>query len=923
MDKKNIKLTVLATAVCRTPAFSTSDGLEACWPALKELIREASPAFFEIIGDLSIEQLGEKARYTVWKYFNRARFRSTPFGSFAAVSFVPVVSGGAPLLLQSGMVKRNFADWSEKDKVSDSAPPKVFIANATCYTVAGEVRYLRHLGGQFELASIRSFPELQAVLSACQQPATEDSVCDLLAVELKLAHASSRALLRQLAGAQLLLTDRNPNITGPDYFERLHFKAFRGPADYVIAERQVLGGALDAGTVDDVPEYLNFINGFLPVPQQAHLDTFKQAFQRKFDNKAVPLALAMDPQTGVGYGNMAQDPRGDEFGELLEDLQQQKQGAAMMASTPQIQFLLNGLLKGDTIRLENYAGQAPAELPALPNTFSVVFHCSRGQAVLEQAGGCTANALLGRFTLDSPEATREGKAIAEFEELANPDVLFFDVAYQAEKQVDNVNRRAALYRTELPVLTWSCHPSPLLLNDILVAVRNGEIVLWSKKHKQRIVPRIASAYNYTRSDLALFRFLCDLQHQGLRTDLSFRLQHFFPGLARYPRVNYKNVVVSPASWLVDKMYTKDLASFRDWLHLQQITFPFQCGSTDQTLLIDPANNADLEAFILYAKQSKELYITEALQDREGVKDENGKTYTAQYIAGFGHGQRVYAQCVPLQESSAGGVFFPGDEWLYIELYGHATRSNQLLTDIIRPFLADHKKQLKQWFFIRYTDGGPHIRLRLRLHEPAAAILLLGDLKAQLAPLYNQGLLWDMQVKTYFPESERYGAERMELVEEFFALDSAYTLKSLAAGDETGLLYLNTLMLMERLCSLAFPDVANRLSFVQTVADSFGKEFGFGMDDYKKINRSFENLKKDTFPLMLNKVYLGVFGRIISGCAEDQTKTRLLADLLHMHVNRVFYADQRLHEAILYQYLLKRTKSALFAGAHATELLSKP
>ncbi len=103
---------------------------------------------------------------------------------------------------------------------------------------------------------------------------------------------------------------------------------------------------------------------------------------------------------------------------------------------------------------------------------------------------------------------------------------FFDIAYQAEKKVDNVNRRKQLYPYELPILTWSESDNPLDLNDLLVTIEQQEVVLKSKKLDKRLLPRIASAYNYTRSDLAVYRFLCDIQSQGILTNLSFKLRDF-------------------------------------------------------------------------------------------------------------------------------------------------------------------------------------------------------------------------------------------------------------------------------------------------------------------------------------------------------------------------------------------------------------
>ena len=155
-----------------------------------------------------------------------------------------------------------------------------------------------------------------------------------------------------------------------------------------------------------------------------------------------------------------------------------------------------------------------------------------------------------------------------------------------------------------------------------------------------MVPRIPSAYNYVRSDLAVYRFLCDLQHQQVKPDLNFKMPYFFPGLSSYPRVVYKDVIVSPAMWRLPLEFLVAGKSGNEeerkinllgWLHVKSINFPFKTGHADQTLCFDPGVNADVEAFLLYCNQNtrKEIYISEALiSNDDGVQDNKGKKYAA-------------------------------------------------------------------------------------------------------------------------------------------------------------------------------------------------------------------------------------------------------------------------------------------------------
>lgn len=937
MTIKANHLNLLNTVICRTPVFGINDDQKTRWTELKELIKESSPEFYNLIAEYNHEQLyamNAKAAFSVWKYFNRARFRSTPFGNFAAISFVAIEKGDnetRSLFIKSPMISHCFTDWPATDEHQNNARKTVqasrwFQSNLTCYIIGEQLRYIRHIDGQFELATVVVFDELEKLLAACRTKQTKQSVYDLMHTAFRMQPRAVDNLLCQLIECQLLLTEQMPNITGEDYFKRVQFPQNSSKQSYIIAEREVKG-LLNASPLDTIPEYLEFIKDFTFEVKNGHLEKFRQEFSKKFDLKAIPLTIALDPETGIGYSDMAQCPHNAELNAVFSNLKKESI-ARPFNYTAQFRFLLNELIKGDIIRLETYTGENDKNPAKLPNTLSVMFHYWQNMPVLQTAGGCTANSLLGRFTLGCEKAENLTKQIVDIEENAHPDVLFFDIAYQAEKRIDNVNRRKRVYNYELPILTWSCTGSTLSMDDILVMIRDKEVILWSKQYGKRIVPRFATAYNYNRSDLAVYRFLCDLQHQHLKSDLTFNLQQIFPGLDHYPRVTYKNIVASAAMWRVEQniLASNDnetnLISLQKWLRSNNISTHFKCGNADQTLCFDPQNMQDMQAFLTYCSQNnkKDIYIHEALIDETSIiKDELGKKYLAQYIANYFHQQRIYSGLpsdihkIAATNNSA-DTYLPGSEWLYFEIYCHPSRANDMLDQYISEIINSQKRHLQKWFFIRYSHPKPHIRLRLKVKGIALLNEVLHTVKNTLEPLWHNGLIADIQVKTYFRETERYGRDKIELAEEFFCCDSKYVLRLLSINYNASLLYQFALKMMYKLYAITFEDTNERLNIIKAVAAKFSNEFSLGNEDYKAINRSYENLKanKNNYSLPASEPFLRLhqttFCKLINACQTPNEKANIVTDIIHMHVNRVFCTDQRMHEAILYQYLLKLAKA---------------
>src|SRR5439155_20641658 len=60
-------------------------------------------------------------------------------------------------------------------------------------------------------------------------------------------------------------------------------------------------------------------------------------------------------------------------------------------------------------------------------------------------------------------------------------------------------------------------------------------------------------------------------------------------------------------------------------------------------------------------------------------------------------------------------FAPGSAWLYAKLHGRAATADALLRDGPGPLVRSLRARgvIEGWFFIRFADPNPHLRLRLR------------------------------------------------------------------------------------------------------------------------------------------------------------------------------------------------------------------
>jgi thiopeptide-type bacteriocin biosynthesis protein len=106
-----------------------------------------------------------------------------------------------------------------------------------------------------------------------------------------------------------------------------------------------------------------------------------------------------------------------------------------------------------------------------------------------------------------------------------------------------------------------------------------------------------------------------------------------------------------------------------------------------------------------------------------------------------------------------------DKWLSLYLFHHGD-ANQILKQLVHPFI---QQWCVPWFFIRYWDGGDHIRLRLKAAENRHH-LIVKSLNAEKSAIKS------IQIADYEPEIDRYGnLKTMPWAERYFQCSSAYIL----------------------------------------------------------------------------------------------------------------------------------------------------
>ena len=264
------------------------------------------------------------------------------------------------------------------------------------------------------------------------------------------------------------------------------------------------------------------------------------------------------------------------------------------------------------------------------------------------------------------------------------------------------------------------------------------------------------------------------------------------------------------------------------------------------------------------------------------------------------------------------VFFPGDEWLSIKLYGNSKRIEELIGFYLMPFYRQllSEKEIANFFFLRYADPERHLRLRIHATKDTIQQKILPKLNIWLKKLSHDGLLNKAVIDTYSREIERYGGiELIELAEEVFYYDSMFVcrmieytrINNLGASIEI-IIVASIINMMEELGidyeiqreifinsfdknlhRKFFQDSRKEILFICNSSDDWSGLKGIQGGDF--IFNLFE-LRKDSLNNFGKKmIELDNIGELWNN------KKSILFSLIHMHCNRMFGSNQK-EQAIL-------------------------
>jgi lantibiotic biosynthesis protein len=580
-----------------------------------------------------------------------------------------------------------------------------------------------------------------------------------------------------------------------------------------------------------------------------------------------------------------------------------------------------------------------------------------GKVLVHGISSRGAETWLSRFAYGDSQIKEALSALVKQEPPNDDSVLHAEIAFLPLGRLGNILTRPHVwpYRINVVEPSGGSLQHDLPLSDLLVSVWKSEVTLWSRSLGRRIIPHMTSAHNeFHHGNSDAYRFLRAVEKHG-RWMPHTRWGPALQRLPYLPRVQYRNLILSPATWRVarpgaelgvDARSLKDPDSLLDFLVRNGVSRVAQVKDGDNTLVLDLGDPMSRQQLWTTFRSRGQLQVREAVG--------NFSTDTETAAGFFSRPHEIVLPVIgqPKQDQANGTDLLadsdpetgrameehlhlaPLEEVLFVKIFTVRDSGDQLLKESIAELIRRQSATgaICKWFFIRYSDPDPHIRLRLFAVPGSAAGVFLDTTRA-LESLRRSRRVSRFEFCQYEREVVRYGGmEAIAHSEMLFWHDSEIALAILASANFSGVadrLKLAILCVDSLMRDFGYA-LQERLMLVRDLAASYRREFGVRDRQLTALGRMYRAERTELVSLLGGKGSppwaqdamaalarhsparrsIATDIRSIVGEANARRLMGITQSHVHMTCVRLFESKVREHEVIVYDFLSRAYRSLL-------------
>jgi thiopeptide-type bacteriocin biosynthesis protein len=646
---------------------------------------------------------------------------------------------------------------------------------------------------------------------------------------------------------------------------------------------------------------------------------FASRFADRYGDGSVPLLEAADPEQGV----FGQDRRS--LSELAAGVHLGGGGSGTERSdamnTAQVAAFRHWLRTGTAYDLGPPADESASVSVSIlaglidpdsgPAKAILLGSSPRSPAVLLARFACAQTELAGRLR-DQVRATSAARA-------SQADAISAEVLYHPGGRIGNVLIRPSLC-DETIALTGAARGT-LSLDRLLLRAEGERVGVYDGFSGRPVVLFLSSAHHVDSGRLdPLYRLLANICQRAAGP----WNWGWLATMTHLPRVHCADVIVAPERWRLTGAEVSDVVSAGDPVTALRDRLPglgerrwLGVGTNDQKLAIDTSHARGIREILGRLRRQEVTDLTELPHvEHPAVRGPHGG-HVAEVAIGRADARHPYRVAEPQCEPQS------REDWLYIQYFCGASCAEQVIASTAG--LAGRLREAGAadlWFFVRYGEGGNHVRVRIRATTSTARMTVLAAIEDLGRTLLASGVSTGYRIEPYLPEVRRYGGEAgLPLAERLFSADS----------DDVAMRIRHNPGEADRLI-IGASDVYAWWDAVQdsgapsvTVLRTAQRSMALGGEPNRKrvgqiIREHREDFDRRFSPELSPSVAveLGQLAGTVAGAWGGQYVTDVIGSAVHMHCNRLFAFDQRRMEYLAYEFAIQHALRQLALAGTRTE-----
>lgn len=806
-----------------------------------EKVRIASPGLYESMRQLAedVEGISAKRRKevltSVYKYYIRSAYRTTPFGLFSGVGVGSFEKEGDLLEVQHTTEKHILPDAKWLYGYIETLE-KAYLKELDWKVTGAAV----HDGNRITLLytneeaadekSIRNTRVFEIVESKAKRYSSYDALVQAIRSQyLDVGDEVIERYLHELVEHHILVSSLRPSLEERQPFAYLleacktygvgdvaaleeiwatmqayvHADAGRGMEFYDTLQEKMRavypceecvqvdcilqddGTHLNYEIKTQVEEFANFLSALATKSSIDYrvIEQYRNRFLEKYgEDREVPVLELLDATVGIGapYG-------------YLNPWDYQSEKSIDYHTDDKVRKYLSMLYEeavehGGNIQLEDAGLQellTDTKAYEAYDSFDLYFHLAQKDGDYRlyynaSGGSPIAGATLGRFSVHDD---RIRNLLGDVQNhVAREGEKTCEIQFLPQDTRNGNVCRSCTHR-DYVMGPWVDAQREVRIEDVVVGVWNQRF--YAKNVRTGEILRFGSSNMFNKLMYPnVYRFLLEICNDGAYTWYDYPWDRLFKDFPYVPAIYYKDICVMRANWHLSKeclqLSGKKLSpesfakAYEGYAAEHHIPSVIQLVEADNKMRLDTTTPWGQKIlYDLVKKSSDQEVIIEAYEEESLIMGDGA--HTMEIVTNMTKRKKLMTEIqVPERISVAREKYQkkPLEQWLYFKVYCKQSREEELITMELHPFA----KKLEETyglhhFFMRYVDTRTHLRIRFG-GEPEKLYGAMPKILNWLNEMMELRLVGDYTISVYEQETERYGGEHMiPLAEQLFVADS--------------------------------------------------------------------------------------------------------------------------------------------------------